>query len=190
MNWGNLNDICKEHEPIILDTSILRFEPNGMVLKDSRFNYYSGEYAKFMRNFIINTKNAMTIENVVEEIENGLNNLNGCKAIKYKGPYQSLSCLLKKRLLEKPEYFEISLKTADNVKESCGLSETDSLLVAYMHAYSNSNKTIGLTNDRGIWNAAFKISSETKVPVDLYTFNGSEFVKVTEELFKLRKHNL
>ena len=190
MNWGNLNDICREHELIILDTSILRFESNGVELKDSRFNYYSREYAKFIRNFIVNTKNAKTIENVVKEIENGLSNLNGCEAIEYKGSYQSLSCLLKRRLLEKPEYFEISLKIIDNAKESCKLSETDYLLVAYMFAYSNFNKTIGLTNDKGIWLAADRISFETKMPINLYTFNGNEFVKVTKELFKLRKYNL
>ena len=79
MNWGNLNDICKEHELVLLDTSSLRFHVSDEEMEnysERQLNHLHIEYAKFIRNALKNNKNLKTIPAVIDEISCGLGNKN------------------------------------------------------------------------------------------------------------------
>ena len=184
MNWGNLNDICKEHELVLLDTSSLRFHVSDEEMEnysERQLNHLHIEYAKFIRNALKNNKNLKTIPAVIDEISCGLGNKNfkGNNIKLYKDACREIFWSLKDRVVEEPEYYADAVKIVNNIKNGYRLSGADCDLIALL--ISSDKKIACVSNDFLLSYAAFEIGKPISNNFNLYYFNKEEFAKIDRE---------
>ena len=184
MNWGNLNDICKEHELVLLDTSSLRFHVSDEEMEnysERQLNHLHIEYAKFIRNTLENNKNLKTVHGVIDEISCGLGNKNfkGNNIKLYKDACREIFWILKNRAVEEPGYYADAVKIVDNIKNAYKLSMADCDLIALL--ISSDKKIACVSNDFLLSYAAFEIGKPISNNFNLYYFNKEEFAKIDRE---------
>ncbi len=189
MNWGNLNDICGEHELVLLDTSSLRFyvpvEDTGKYSL-SQLMYLQTEYAKFMRNTLENNINLKTIPGVINEISSGLGNMGGRNVKIYRDACKGVFNILKNRTVTEPKKYKESIKAVNNLKDQYHLSDTDCDIISFL--ISSDKKAAGISNDFLLSYVAFDIGKLISInDFDLYHFDGIKFLKTDNEyLSKIR----